>query len=190
MGIFSKMKGSIEARKAEKEKKLAEEKARQEKISSGDIKPIQTDYNLDKGEKAYITFPARKMGQVARTVSSTHKQGVVGNSCCGCCMLGPLGALLGGIASPSKTSHNTVDSTESLDDGTMVFTNRRFLFVGKKSMIGLEYKKMMSIDFRKEWSGMKLDIKYPEMANGEHYILYGDESKVANLWYEGIKKIK
>lgn len=162
------------------------EKTRQDEISSGKIEPIKTDYNLEKGEKVYATFSARKMGQVSQTI--THKQGVGGRAGCGCCLLGPLGALLGGATAPSKSRDTQVNGT--LDTGVMVFTNKRFLFVGKGSLVGLIYDKVLSTEFNKTFTGTNLVVKYPEMVSGEYYSLSGEDSKIAELWYQGITKNK
>ncbi len=181
MGFFSNYK-------AKKAKEQAEEAARQKVILSGKIKPIKTNYNLDPGEKAYITFQAHKKGVINRTVSSTHQVGVASRAGCGCCLLGPLGALLGGVTAPSQTNQNTVESTAVLDSGTMIFTNKRFLFVGNKSMTSLEYKKALDISFKKTLLESKLEVKYPEMVNGEYYSLSGTDSKIAEIWFQGIRK--
>lgn len=180
--------------KAEYQKKLAKERAdeeaRQKEILSGKLEPIKTDYNLDKGEKVYATFQAQKMGRVDKAVNVTHRQGVASRAGCGCCLLGPLGAVLGGVTAPSKTNQFTHEALTSLDRGTMVFTNKRFLFVGENSMKGLVYDKVLSISFNVHSSETDLEVKYPEMAKGEYYALTGHDSKIAETWYQGIRKIK
>ena len=171
-----------ERKRAEQDK----EQARQKEISSGKLEPIKTEYNLDKNEKAYATFFAKRMGKVNETV--THKQSVVSRSSCGCCLLGPLGALLGGVTAPSRSHEIQRDGT--LDSGTIVFTNKRFLFIGKGSLKSLPYTDLMDVEFNKTMTGSNLRAKYHGMAEGEYYTLSGEDSRIAELWYKGVKKIK
>jgi len=180
--------------RAENEKRIAKEKADEEKreyaITTGDIEPLETDYNLEKGENAYAVFHARKMGRVEKAVHVTSRQGVASRAGCGCCLFGPLGALLGGATAPSKTNQITHESLTTLDQGTMVFTNKRFLFIGDNSITSLFYDKMMSINFHSHSAETDLEVRYPEMLKGEYYALTGQDFKIAELWCQGIRKIK
>lgn len=199
MGTLEKMKTKLathraevakknDIRKAEIEKQRADEEARQSRIAAGKIDPIKTECNLDKDEKAYVSFSSAKMGKILHTVNTTHKQDVVGRAGCGCCLLGPLGALLGGATAPSQTKQNTYEKTGILDEGVSYITDKRFIFVGKSSMKSLPYKDIMNTEFVKTTYGSNLYIRYPEMANGEFYSLSGSDAKIAELWFQGIKK--
>ena len=127
------------------------------------------------------------MGQVSHNFSTTSHRGVGSRAGCGCCLLGPLGALLGGLTAPSRTKEHTFKNTGTLDSGIMVFTNKRFIFIGNKTTNSLVYNKVLSIDFNRIYSGTNLFIKYPEMAIGEYYHLSGPDAQIAEAWYQGAK---
>src|SRR5687768_17189663 len=137
--LTSNIKKKINDYKDEQARKKAEEEARQQKILSGQIKPIQVVVSLDPEEKAYIELAARRMAIVDRivekTVGKTKKKGVVSRAVVGGVLLGPLGALGGAATAGSKgsstTTQETVSKMEAVDSGSLILTNKRLMFVGQ-----------------------------------------------------------
>jgi hypothetical protein len=190
MSLFDNIKKSYKEKQDKSAEAKAKELERQKTISLGKIKPLdKTEYNLEEGEMVYAHFNCSKMGQATKSVAISHQQGVASRAGCGCCLLGPLGALLGGLTAPSKTKEVNWQSTNAVDYGTMLFTNKSFIFIGRNSMVKLDYHKMLSIQFQKTFSGSKLTLKYPEMSVGEYYNLSGGDAKIADCWYEGIRQV-
>jgi len=177
----------IAMQKAENERREREELARKEKILSGMIDSITTTFNLKNGEAAYLQFNVDRIAEKeyveTQTVSKAKKQGVLTRAIVGGVLLGPLGALGGaataGEKGTGKTTYNTVKRNETIDSGTMVFTNKRILFVGK-AMFSIYYDNIVSSSF----ACNILTIKYPEMMAGEYFRVYN--CKDCYLYFKGI----
>jgi hypothetical protein len=168
-------------------KEVPGEENRLDDISQGKIKPIETNYNLASDEKAFVIFNADKMG--FKIISQTHKKGVLGRALVGGLLLGPLGALGGATTAGSHTTEKKSFTPEVLDKGKMVLTNKRFVFIGR-NITSVPYEQIIEIKFSKMWlGGTKLEMKYPEMIDGESYNLSGEDSKIADVWFNGIKKL-
>lgn len=191
----SRIKKAVNDYKDDQALKKADEEARQQAIRSGDIQPIQVVVNLESDEKAYAQFGAKRMALVDRvvekTVGKTKKKGVVTRAIVGGVFLGPLGALGGAATAGSKgsstTVHETVSKLEAIDGGSIIFTNRRLIFVGRE-VVSLPYGKIVAVSFGKTMSGKKLIVKYEGMLKDEHYVLSGSNAKDSELFYEGVTK--
>lgn len=193
MKIFDKAKGALNNYQANQQAKKEAEEARQNKIRSGDIEPIDADCKLEDGEKAYFVVSANRMALVDRIIEETKgkskKKGVVGRAVVGGLLLGPLGALGGaataGSKDNSKTTQKTVTKIESIDNGKMIFTNKRLIFIGN-NVLYLPYNELLAVEFSNRSNGQSLIVKYQGMENGEYYDLTGIGSKDSSLYYQGI----
>lgn len=189
----SSVKKKINDYKDEQARKKAEEEARQQKILSGQIEPVQVIVNLEPNEKAYADFGAKRMAVIDRTVEKTvsksKKKGVVTRAVVGGVLLGPLGALGGAATAGSKgnstTTQETVNKLEAVDTGTLILTNKRIVFMGQ-NLISLPYSKLLAVSFANAMGGKKLIVKYEGMLKDEHYVVSGDKAKDTELYYKGI----
>lgn len=199
MGFFANIKQSYKDNQDKKAAEKAAEEARRERIASGGI--VSTSYanvNLEEGESSYIAFAAHRKARVSHivthTVNHTKKKGVVGRAIVGGVLLGPLGALGGAATAGSRTTGKTteqiVENLEDLDVGTMIFMDKRFLFMGQGSVVSIPFEKALAIEFSNpSFSSIStLTVKYPEMAKEECYHLSGPDSKIAEIWFKGIKE--
>lgn len=165
----------------------------QERINNilvGHIEPLQTEYNLEDGEKVYYELYANRMAIVEQTTERTEykskKKGVLGRAIVGGVLLGPLGALGGAVTAGSEGKTNIIKKTQRtlqiVDSGNLLLTNRRILFLGN-NIISLPYSFVPMVDFP---SPTKMVIKYRGMENGEYYSLTSNNAREANLYYKGI----
>ena len=197
--VFDNLQASIKKKvknyKDEQARKKAEEEARQEKILSGDIEPIKVVVSLEPQEKAYVELSAKRMAVVDRivekTTGKTKKKGVVGRAVVGGVLLGPLGALGGAATAGSKgnstTTQHTASKMEVVDDGSLVLTNKRLMFIGQ-NIVTLPYNKILAVSFTNNISGKKLLVKYEGMLKDEQYAVSGEKAKDTELYYQGITK--
>jgi hypothetical protein len=193
MKIFDKAKDAFNNYQANQQAIKEAEEARRNKIWSGDIEPVDAGCQLEVGEKAYFVSNANRMALVSSIIEETKgkskKKGVVGRAVVGGLLLGPLGALGGaataGSRDNSKTIQKTVTSIQTIDNGRMIFTNKRIIFIGN-NIISLPYNELLSTDFANISNGQKFTPKYQGMENGEFYNLNGKDSRDSNLYYEGI----
>lgn len=189
----SSIKKKINDYKDEQARKKAEEEARQQKILSGQIEPVQVVVSLEPNEKAYVELAAKRMAIVDRviekTVSKSKKKGVVTRAVVGGALLGPLGALGGAATAGSKgnatTTQETVSKMEAVDSGSLVLTNKRLMFVGQ-NIVSLPYSKLIAVSFANTLGGKKLMVKYEGMLKDENYVVSGEKAKDTELYYKGI----
>lgn len=190
----SKIKEATSDVKAQYENKKADEVARKGAIASGEIEPIQVVVNLEPGELAYASFPAKKMGdvetQTQTTVGSTKKKGVVKRGAVGMILAGPVGGVLGAAtaSNTSETATTTEISRElkQLDKGQLIFTSRRVVFVGQ-GVVSLPYDQVVAVTFKNGLTGATVSLKYDGMSPNEHYILSGGQAKDSELYYRSIQ---
>ena len=191
--LTSNIKKKINDYKDEQARKKAEEEARQQKILSGQIEPVQVVVSLEQNEKAYVELGAKRMAVVDRiiekTVGKTKKKGVVTRAVVGGVLLGPLGALGGAATAGSKgnstTTQETVSKLEVVDNGSLILTNKRLMFVGQ-NVVSLPYSKLVAVSFGNSMTGKKLFEKYEGMLKDEQYVISGDKAKDTELYYKGI----
>lgn len=182
----------IAIEQAEEERQVALEKERQQKILTGNIKPIVVSMNLRPDEKAYLELSAIRMASVdsviEHSVGKSKKKGgnVVGRAIVGGVLLGPVGALGGAVTAKSKNSSTTtqqvVSKIEKVDSGQLILTNKRFIFLGNNNVISLTYPEIIATSF----SGNNATIKYSGMLNSEHYVVHGPTATDTQLYYSGI----
>jgi hypothetical protein len=178
---------------ARKQAIKAAEEARIEAILSGNIEPIQVVVNLQLDEKAYADFGAKRMAVVdsiiEKTVGKSKKKGVVTRALVGGVLLGPLGAVGGAATAGSKndsvTTQQTVSKLQVVDTGSLIFTNKRIVFVGN-NVLSLTYDQLVAVNFDKTRAGAKLNLKYEGMLKGEHFIVGGDKARDTELYFKGI----
>jgi len=177
-------------------RKKATEEARQQKILSGKIEPIQVIVNLEPNEKAYIELSANRMAIIdsiiEKTTGKTKKKGVITRAVVGGVLLGPLGAVAGAATAGSKGSsvktQETVSKLDKIDQGTLILTNKRLIFLGQ-NVASLPYDNLIAVSFIDTSIGKKLTVKYEGMLRDEHYIISGDNAEDIELYYKGIKNI-
>jgi len=187
---YQKQQQKVEERKAVQAQAAADEQARQQSILAGNIAPIAVTVALQPGETAYLQLNAKRMAQVESVVQTTvgksKKKGVVGRAIVGGVLLGPLGAVGGAATAGSRNKSTTVSQTVSrlqvVDNGTLIFTNRRFLFIGQNNVFALPYSELIAVEF----SGKRASLKYNGMLNGEYYELIGFAATELQLYYSGI----
>ncbi|MEI6267225.1 MAG: PH domain-containing protein [bacterium] len=193
--LTSRIKNTVNNFKEDQAQKKINEEARKQKIISGQIEPIQVIVNLEPSENAFAEFVAKRMAIVdnviENTVSRSKKKGVITRAVVGGVLLGPLGAVGGaataGNKGTSRTSQQTISKLEIIDNGSLVLTNKRIIFLGR-STLTLPYEKLLSVSFGKTLLGNKLVVKYDGMLKDEHFILNGEKAKDIELYYHGINK--
>lgn len=191
MSLFNKAKELYKQRQDEKARLIEAEVARKQKILDGELAPITVKATLQPNEIAYLELTARRMAAVdsviQETVGSSKKKHVVGRAIVGGVLLGPLGAVGGAATAGSKQTSTTTERTISeinvIDSGQVVFTNKRFIFLGNNdSVISLPYSEIIAAGF----SGNQVRLRYAGMLGGEYYEVFGDNAKDAKLYYTGI----
>jgi hypothetical protein len=178
---------------AQKQAMKAAEDARIQAILSGNINPVQVVVNLQPDEKAYADFGAKRMGIVdtviQKTVGKSKKKGVLSRAVVGGVLLGPLGAVGGAATAGSKnnsvTTQQTVSKLQIVDTGSLIFTNKRIVFVGN-NVLSLKYDQLIAVNFDKTRTGMKLHLKYEGMLESEHFVVGGEKAKDTELYFKGI----
>ncbi len=178
----------------EQARKRALEEARQQRILSGQIEPIQVIVNLEPNEKAYIDLSANRMAIVdsiiEKTIGKTKKKGVITRAIVGGVLLGPVGAVAGAATAGRKgtsiTTQETVSKLQQIDQGTLILTNKRLIFLGQ-DIASLPYNKLIAVSFSDTYTGKKLIVKYEGMLRDEHYIISGNDAEDVELYYRGIK---
>lgn len=191
--LTNKIKKAANDYKENQAVKKANEEARQQAILSGNIEPVQVVVNLEPNEKAYAEFSSKRMAIidsiVEKTVGKSKKKGVVTRAVVGGVLLGPLGAVGGaataGSKSNSTTTQETVSKLQQVDKGSLIFTNKRMMFIGT-DVVSLPYNRLIAVSFGSTLTGKKLTVKYEGMLKDEHYILSGDKAKDTELYYRGI----
>ena len=174
------------------DKKEAAE-AHKQAIINGDIEPITPTVKLKQKEKAYVEFPAKRRAiittTVQRTVEKTKKKGGITRAVVGGALLGPVGAVVGATTAKSKGNavgySENVENLENIDEGVLLLTNQRLLFVGQE-IISIPYDELMGAQFENTMTGSKIVVKYPGMLKGEQYFISGKEAKLSKLYYQAI----
>src|SRR5258708_25701522 len=187
--IISKIKNTIVEKKAESEVRKAQERKRRFMILSGSIEPIATHYALQQGEQIYFQFKTKRIADIeyieSHTKGGSKKKGVIRRAVVGDILLGPIGAVIGGATAGSKTHEITtqkrVNRIETIDEGDMLFTNTRLLFIGKE-IVSITYEEVISVHFINE----TMEIKYPGMEKGEGYLI--DQHSDIELYYKGVMR--
>lgn len=191
MGLFDKAKEAYKQRQEEKVQLAKAEEARKQKILAGELAPITVKTTLQSNEIAFLELTARRLASldsvIQETVGSSKKKHVVGRAIVGGALLGPLGAVAGAATAGSKqtstTTERTVSSNEVVDSGQIIFTNKRFIFLGNNdSVISLPYAEIIAAGF----SGNQVKLKYTGMLSGEYYEVFGEGAKDIELYYAGI----
>lgn len=104
-------------------------------------------------------------------------------------LLGPLGAVGGAATAGSKnnstTTQETVSRLQQVDKGSLIFTNKRMMFIGT-GVVSLPYDKLIAVSFGSTMTGKKITVKYEGMLKDEHYVISGDKAKDTELYYRGI----
>jgi hypothetical protein len=187
--LSSKVKIFIAEQQAKRAQRIAGEKARQERILSGNIQPIETSLNLVGDEKAYFEFKVQRIAENEYveeiTKGKSRKTGVLTRAVVGGVLLGPLGAVAGAATAGSREKTTTTQKrtvrSEVIDEGLMAFTNKRIMFVGN-GVVSIPYEDIIEIDFYQQ-----INIKYSGMLTGEAYnTTYYDRYDEADLYFRGI----
>lgn len=181
-------KAANDYKDAQVAKREAEEQ-RKNDILAGNIQPIQVTVNLEQGEKAYAAFNAKRLANrehiVETTTGKSKKKGVITRGIVGGVLLGPVGLVAGAATAGSKsnmrTTQQTVTRLETIDQGTLIFTSKRLMFLGSQ-VVSLPYSKLIGYNFEKN----KMLIKYENMEPNEQYIVSGNGAGDIQLYYQGI----
>ena len=175
------------------EDKKAAAEAHKQSIIDGDIKPIVPSVNLKSGEKAYVEFSAKRRAIVTttiqRTVEKTKKKGGITRAVVGGALLGPVGAVVGATTAKSKGNSvgysENVENLSNIDEGVLLFTNQRLLFVGQE-ITSIPYDELVGIKIDNTITGAEISVKYAGMLKGEQYFISGKEAKLSKLYYQAI----
>ena len=175
------------------EEKKAAADAHKQAIIDGSIAPITPSVRLKQGEQAYVEFPAKRQAIVTttiqRTVEKTKKKGGITRAVVGGALLGPVGAVVG--ASTAKSQGHSVgyaqevENLNNIDEGVLLLTNQRMLFVGQE-IISIPYDELIGVKFENMITGAEISVKYAGMLKGERYFVTGKEAKLSQLYYQTI----
>lgn len=196
MGYFSDRR-----EKRQREAEQAAQKAWGEaQLRAGNIQPIDTGLALDPGEEAYCKFNAlfrAAMEEVTSYTSGTTKSsGTIGRAIIGGALFGSTGAIVGAVGAPqhSKSATKSVTTYEVLtvDQGYIVLTNKRFIFVGQ-SVFSVPYTILLSVEFRN--TSIVFDYRIPKrhrelvalydgMPRGMCFVI--DDGESAELCYQAL----
>lgn len=193
MGLFDKAKEAHKQKQEEKARLAAAEEARKQKILKGELVPISAKTPLQPNETAYLELTARRMASVnstvQETVGKTKKKHVLRRAVVGTVLLGPVGTIAGAATAGSKqtatTTERTITSVDVIDSGELLLTNYRVIFTGNNGITSIPYKDITGsiID-----SNGHFEVKYPGMASGEYFEVFGENAKDADLYYKGIRQ--
>lgn len=186
MSFLTGIKNKYDQYKDDKQQQAAEEKARQDKIAHGEIEPVNSQFQLSNGERAFAVIPAKRFATVAKTTQVTKRKGVLGRAVVGGLLLGPLGALGGAATAGSQTNSTAKDASQQIDKGELTITNKRFIFAGKE-IASIAYDTVLKAEL-KHFLTYNFTIQYEGMLKGEYYQLSGDKAKDAQLYYQGSQK--
>jgi hypothetical protein len=160
----------------EYELKKEHERKRRFNILSGNITPIETSYHLNDGEQAYFEFDTKRLAN--REYIESSNTGKARN---------PLiqgGLLRGNVKiNTTITQERRTEKLETIDRGTMLFTNKQMIFLGNE-VVSIPYSEIYSIDF----DFLAMYPKYQGMLKGECYSL-GYEPDVKFYYYGIMRKI-
>lgn len=192
MGILNKLKGIYNKYKEERERIKAIEETKKQKILSGNIQPITVSLNLDKDEKAYVQFNAKRKAVVEtitqHTEGKSKKSGGLTRALVGGVLLGPVGAIVGATTAGSKYKEVTKTKKESslkhIDSGLLIFTNKRIIYQTDDNVKTIAYRDVIASKF--SYRGEFVSFQYPTMPNGEEFQLSNPESKFSETYYTGI----
>lgn len=204
MGLFRPSRAQKDQFAREIQSREAEASSIGQAIQQDELSPINIDLRLDDGEIAYGQFDARYREEVEKT--STHTSGAVktkgafGRAVLGGAVFGAAGAVVGAVSAPQQMSTRTYQGAteyedEEVDRGTLIFTNKRFIFVGSK-ISSISQDEILRVDFRKgtRLSDMRdpdryidMIILFEDMPRGAYFIL--DRGKAAMLTYKGLMQI-
>jgi len=161
----------IAKQKAKYEAEKEQERKRRISLLSGNLKPIKTSFHLNVGEYAYFAFQTSRMAD--RDYIESHTKGAgIGEG------FGRVGV---GIAK-STTTQERVTKLETVDTGTLLFTNKRILFVGKE-VVSVAYQDILAAEF----NGAIMTIKYPSMIKNECYDI--EKEPDAALYFKGLMRL-
>lgn len=187
---INKTKQMIDDKKKEMEDKKAAEAARILSIKEGNFDPIDVEFTLEDGEEAYLKIPAERFAKVEtvvqQTFENTKRKGTLGRAVVGGVLLGPLGAVAGAATAKKQTTGHTseevISSIKSQGAGTLLFTNKRFLFVAS-NILSIPYTDVVSVEFKLN----RAYIHYNGMMDSEYFQLKCSFLPDLPYYYEGIK---
>ena len=175
------------------EDKKAANEAHKQAVANGDISPITPSVKLKQGEKAYAEFTAKRKAIVTttiqRTVEKTKKKGGITRAVVGGALLGPVGAVVGATTAKSKGNSvgytEDIESLKDIDQGILVLTDQRMLFVGQE-IVSIPYDELVGVKFKNTITGAEISVKYAGMLKGEQYFISGKEAKLSKMYYQAI----
>ena len=202
MGFFAdrKEKRRQGTEQAAAEAALLAEAERQ--IWAGNFGPIDSGLMLEAGEEAYCRFGDTLYKAVREEVTS-YTSGkttshAFGRAVVGGAFLGTTGAIAGAMGAPQRSQSVTTQVTSSeigiLDQGDLLFTNKRFIFVGR-TVFSIPYDILMGVTFRdtKEYVDVRIRERHRELAllyegmpRGLHFVIA--DGLTAERYYHGIRE--
>jgi hypothetical protein len=123
--------------------------------------------------------------------AKTTRNNPIGRAIVGGVLFGGVGAIVGATSAGSRTTHNTFNALQQVDAGPMIFTNRRFLFIGQQQISAVPHEYAVYVHFEsKAKSQIDLHIKHAHMRPGEFFRLSGNDVMNADAYYSGIQVIR
>lgn len=197
--MFGSVKRAAKDFQARQSEKKAAKEEQKNQILSGNIPIVHTDLNLPQGEQVYFEAKAQRMAlieyEVEETTGKTKRKGTIRRAVVGGALLGVatggIGAALGAVGgavtakgkTKSKTTTRTVKKKEKVDQGRLVFTSKRVMFVGNE-VISIPYSQIIEHNFSLMLGSGSITIKYQDMLEGEYYQVSG--ARDAEIIYQGI----